>query len=117
MNVVIYRKDVAGARPKLKKADRDRAVAVFEATCRVRRPSLEAFLADGFYSLPALTPSLIKNKAMRMLDHSGDGFVVPADSLGRSGVADASAVESINLWIKKNMAHLVNPDHVSVVGE
>lgn len=118
-NVVIYRKDVPGAKPRLKKAEMERATALVEMTSRVKRPSLLAFLADpkGFYGLPALAPKVIDNKAIRIIDHGHAGWVVPADSLGRSGTADRSQAESIKLWIGKNAAHLVNIDHVSVVIE
>lgn len=121
MFVVIYRKDVSG--PKYgpdfakapTKAQKSEADESLELIARVRRPEVEAFLRDGFYNLPALPTKVIDNKGLRLLKHRQDGWVVPVGSLGRSGRADRSAVESIRLWIAQNMGHVVNPDHLAIV--
>lgn len=114
----IYRK-VAGTKgrkpTKAQRAAVEERVATF---ARVQRPALlEFFLSGEFTKLPALSPSVIDNRARRVTDHADAGWTVPTDSLGRKGVADASQAQSILLWIKKNLSDVVNPDEVSVVVE
>ena len=85
---------------------------------RVQRPSLlEFFLSGAFTKLPGLAPSVIDNRPRRVTEHADDGWEVPADSLGRKGVADASQAQSILLWIKKNLGDVIDADEVSVVVE
>lgn len=120
--VVIYRKDVAGPKYNTEnydkapnKAQKAEAADHLEYIARVRRPELEAFLTDGFYSLTPIAPKTIDNKGERMMRHRNDGWIVPVGSLGRKGTADRSAAQSVLLWIKQNMGHVVNPDQVSIV--
>ena len=122
MNVVIYRKDVAGPKYNREtftkaptKAQKDEGDRALDLIARVRRPELEAFLRTDFYGLPALSPKVIDNRGLRLLKHADDGWAVPVGSLGRAGRADRAAAQSILLWIKQNMSHVVNPEHVSVV--
>lgn len=122
MNIVIYRKDVAG--PKYNrdkfdkaptKADKAEADEALEFLVRVRRPELEDFLRTGFYALPALSPKCIDNRGHRLMRHGSDGWEVPAGSQGRNPAATKATAQSILLWIKANMGHVVNPEHVSIV--
>lgn len=116
--IKVYRKvtGAKGRKPSKKAAQvaADR-IATF---ARVQRPSLQDFFLSGeFLTLPALSPSVIDNRARRVTDHADDGWEVPADSLGRKGTADASQAQSILLWIKKNLPDVVNADEVSIVVE
>jgi hypothetical protein len=126
MSVVkIYRKSSGMARPKATKADHERFARMIETRAiRVERDSLAGFFIPAkvgtispFYKLPELSPSLVANRAARIMDHADAGWIVPLDSLGRGRTADASTAQSILLWIKKNLSAFVNADDVSVVVE
>lgn len=118
MTIRIYRKEAAHRSRKPVKAVRVETERRIAALARVQRPALQEFFLSGeFHKLPALSPQVIDNRALRMLDHAEAGWDVPTDSLGRKGTADASQAQSIILWIKKNLGDVVNPDEVSVVVE
>jgi len=84
---------------------------------RVQRASLLSFLLDrkGFYALPVIPSKVLNNPAALLLDGpdgpmAGKGkrwidscWIVPADSLGKSGEADRSQCNSIRLWIEQNV--------------
>lgn len=116
--IKVYRKESAHPTRKPVKAVRAETERRIAALARVHRPSLQDFFLSGdFHKLPALSPQIIDNRALRILDHASAGWEVPADSLGRKGSADSSQAQSIILWIKKNLAGVVNPDEVSIVVE
>lgn len=125
--IVIYRKDAVGAKPKrLTKAQADKLAQRLELVARVKRPELVEFFTSGdFYKLPAVSPKCIDNRPHRIMEHANDCWPIPDSCLGRvadkvaSGdkVAVKSATQSILLWIKQNLADVVNPDHVSVVDQ
>jgi hypothetical protein len=122
--VKIYRKDSGKDRPKATKAKIDATRKHLEIFCRVRRPDIEALFipskANGvsdFYNLPKLSPQVIDNRPLRMTEHGDAGWIVPESNLGRKGAADASTAQSVLLWVKKNLADVVNPEDVSIVVE
>ena len=114
MDVVIYRKP--GKAPRTTKAAKAECLEALEYIARVRRPSVEElFVSGAFFDLPELSPKCIDNRGHRLMRHRADGFVVPADSLGRKGTADRAAAQSLLLWIKQNLGAYVGADSVSVV--
>lgn len=127
MEITLYRKDSPGKPPKkLTKAQTESFAEKLALVSRVNRPALVSFLmdrTDGFYALPALPAAVIDNRATRILEHKGDGWVIPLDDLGRvkdavaSGDTDAArkCAQSVLLWIKQRCPELVNAAHVSVV--
>lgn len=91
---------------------------------RVQRASLLKFLLDrkGFYALPVIPSKVLNNPAAMVLD-GPDGpmapkgkrwidscWIVPADSLGKSGEADRSQCNSIRLWIEQNVPTVDSAD-------
>ena len=117
--IKVYRKAVSGGKGRAPgKAKRVQVEERIDTFARVKRPSLQDFFLSGdFAKLPALSPQVIDNRPRRITDHAEDGWEVPVDSLGRKGTADASQAQSILLWVKKNLADVVNPEEVSVVVE
>lgn len=96
------------------KADRERAEMVRYATARVARPGLVEWAeAGGFYDLPAIEVADVKY--LWLEGELDNGWTVPDTDLGRAGSIDRSTVQSIVLWVKKNLAHCINPAHLSVV--
>ncbi len=124
MEIRVYRKVTSADLPALRKSDVEIARKRIEALSRVDRPGLlEHFIPSPrkspFHRQPALLASLIDNPAMRRLEHLEDGWLVPADSLGRSGTADRSQAQSIVLWLKKHIVGngLALADEIAVVIE
>lgn len=114
--LVLYRKATGRKVRKLSKADASALAERLELLARVKRPSLVAFFLSGeFNSLPALSTRCIDNRGHRLMEHRNDGWVIPDDSLGRSGTADRAQAQSIILWIKGNLSDVVDPDSVSIV--
>lgn len=120
--LVIYRKDIPGPKydPSVysrtpSKHQSEEANERLEYVARVRRPELEKFLGSDFYNLKALSARTIDNKPERLIKHRNEGWVIPEGSLGRTKAITHSTGQSVLLWIKKNMGHVVNPDHVSIV--
>ena len=91
---------------------------------RVQRASLLRFLIDrkGFYALPVIPSKVLNNPAAMMLDGPAGPmapkgkrwmdscWIVPADSLGKSGTADRSQCNSIRLWIEQNVPTVDSAD-------
>ncbi len=120
----IYRKESSASRPKVTKGELDQIERKLTLLTRVRRPELESFFipkngtaVSPFYKLPAIPSAVIDNPGLRQLDHAGDGWVIPVGSWGRSDTADRSTAQSIVLWIKKNLADVVNVQDFSIVVE
>lgn len=117
-NVIrIYRKTSSASTRKPAKAAAEKVRTLVGLKCRVQRPALlDHFLSGDFHKQPALAPSVVDNRVDRIIEHHAAGWTVPADSLGRAGVVDASTAQSILLWIKQNVT-VVDPSEVSVVVE
>lgn len=120
--VVIYRK--GNNAPKVDAATIADVRKVIGVKCRVQRPEIMALFLpirggakSTFYKLPELSPQLIDNSWRRQTDYADAGWEVPVNSLGRVGEATPSAAQSVLLWIKQNLADVVNPADVSVVLE
>lgn len=124
MEIRIYRKESVYERPKLNKDEVEairKRIALF---ARQERPSLlEHFIPTGkvsdFYRQSELPGSVIDNRPLRITEHSGDGWTVPSDSLGRKGEASPSQAQSILLWIKQHIVGngLANDGEVAVICE
>lgn len=111
MIVKLYRKETGWADAKPNKADKERALAVIDAKCRVKRPSLTDFFSSGaFYTLPAIPSATVKSPGDLILDHADDGYVVEADSLGRQ-----FSPESLRIWIARWLSDFHNDDVAVVV--
>lgn len=96
---------------------------------RVQRPSLLGLFlplgrakASEFSKLPIIPSKVLNNPAAMILD-GPDGpmapvgkrwidscYVIPADSLGKSGEADRSQCNSIRLWIEQNVPAVDSAD-------
>ena len=103
----IIRKGPAGRRPSKAKVTAYLAAMRWAGTNhadrmgapRVARPSLWAFMLDGFYDLPVIDAATISSpRLLEGLTEGEDYYVIPADSLGR---ANGAPEESIRLWLKK----------------
>ncbi len=122
--ILVYRKTGSSSRPVVRKADVEQIRRKVSIIARVQREGLlEHFIpapkVSPFHRQPSLLASLIDNPALRRLEHEADGWLVPADSLGRKGEADRSQAQSIVLWLKKHVVDngLANEDEISVVYE
>lgn len=125
--VRVYRKATGFPPPKVSREAIDRFRAECEAgKIRIRRPALEKlFIPERagsiapFYRMEALPPAVIRNRPVRMMEHSRSGFTVPDGDLGRwAGYEpEKSTVDSINIWLAKNLANFVRPEDVSIVLE
>ncbi len=122
--IAVYRKASAYSPPRPTKAEHERGLTILNLKCRVRRPELESLFIPtqagrkpAFESLVELPASIIKSKADRILDHLDDGWTVPAESLGRGGVADVRQAESVRIWVARWLAPWVHLDSVAVVFE
>jgi hypothetical protein len=131
--IKVYRKE-CGAKPvnKLSKSEADKVRATVAAYSRVDRPELlDFFMPTGkgksaFHRLPALSPQVIDNRPLRLVEHADAGWVVPVSNLGRKAQSDPDAAQndqstaqSVLLWLKKHAAAngLCDPAELSVVVE
>lgn len=138
MRVVIFRK--GDHRPSITPDIIGRVVSILTHRVRVQRPSMASNDATGFflpakgrkvsefYRLPVVPSKVLNNAAALILDGPDGpmaskgkawvdtcGWVVPTDSLGKSGVADRSQANSIRLWIAQNLADVVAEEDVAVI--
>jgi hypothetical protein len=128
--IKVYRKKIDSPYGKPALSVVKAVLAVLAVKARIRRPGVEdLFLGGAFALLPALSTAQIDAAADRSLSYPDAGVVLALGDLGRVGskcnaagqfdtYEDArSCAQSILLWIKKNLADVVDPSEVSIVVE
>lgn len=117
--IVLYRKSADKVR-KLTAAERkelDRELT----RARVQRPGIVDLFASGaFDKLGVLTPAQVKDRPGRILDHEGEGWVVPMEDYARlveKGADEQNIANSIKLWIQKNLEGIAPEGSFSLVVE
>lgn len=126
MSIKVYRKD-STSKPvaKLAANKRNEIERIIGIRARVQRPSLLAHFMpasngkSSFHRQDSLPAAVIDNRPERIINHSDKGWVIPSDSLGRKGNADASQAQSILLWVKQHIVAngLASADEISIVVE
>lgn len=113
--LMVFRKSAVKA-PKLSATKVAAAIAEIGSKVRVERDEFVTFmLGGGFAKLEVVSQSAIDSDMQRP-KIMGKGWEVPADSLGRVGVATPSSRESIRLWAKQQLpAYGINPDAVAII--
>jgi len=111
--IMLYRRK-AGKTPHKGTKALEAARKRINKTVRVKRDELVTFMLSGDFGHLPVTPQSVIDSPIRR--EEAIGYELPKECLGRKGVANPSQVESVRLWVKKNlMPEGVNPDTVSIV--
>jgi hypothetical protein len=117
--ILLYRK--VGASPT-KRPTKALVAALTHALllARVQRPALVQFFTSGqFHKLPALSPQIVKNPALRRRDHMGDAYVIEVSDLGRAKGGPDVVAMSVRIWIERYIvaAGIIGRDEFAIVVE
>lgn len=136
--IIIFRR--GDNRPTITPTIIGQVLAILTHKVRVQRPSMASKEGHGFflpakgrkvsdfYRLPVVPSKVLNSPAALLLDGPDGpmagkgktwadvaGWEIPADSLGKAGIADRSQANSVRLWIEQNLSLVVDPADVSVI--